>query len=104
MPVFRVTNIILFLLLIIIISYTYVIKNNSHYLNREEVTLNKQIEITKNKIARLQIELAYLTSPFYINKTMSNNKDLNLEAINPKNIVTIDSLPKRTFIATQTNL
>lgn len=95
MPFLRVTDIVLILTLILIISYTYIIKNNSHYLNKEESAICKQIEVTQNKLAQLQIELAYLTSPSYISKIVGNGSDLTIEAIDPKNIISIDKLPAR---------
>lgn len=95
MPFFRVMDIVLILLLIVIISYTYIIKNNSHRLNKEETYICKQIEEEENTLEHLKIEWAYLTSPYYINSMVQKYKDLNLETIKPKNIVTIDSLPQR---------
>ncbi len=95
MPFFRVMDIVVILLLIVIISYTYIIKNNSHRLNKEETYICKQIEKEENALDQLKIEWSYVTSPYYINSILQKYKDLNLEPIKPKNIVTIDSLPQR---------
>lgn len=95
MPLFRITDIALIMMLVLIISYTYIIKNNSHRLNKEKIYLCKQIEEQKNALEQLKIEWAYVTSPSHINNLMQNYGNLHLGPIKPNSVVSINKLSFR---------
>ena len=93
-PLFRSVDVLLFLVMMMIVGFTYKLKDDEHARVREVKKLSQKIATQENSLQQLRAQWALLTQPERIEKLVKRyNNVLHLETMEPSQIVNVEDLP-----------
>jgi len=96
--IFRTIDIVMIGALMVGVTWTFKVKNESERALARVAELEARIEAEREAIDLLRADWSLLTSPDRLEKLVErHSEDLKLEQSDPANIVTFDSLPSKRF-------
>ncbi|WP_455481622.1 cell division protein FtsL [Bartonella sp. B35(2025)] len=98
MTIFRTLDIILWMVMICMAGFTYKVKYDVQKRINEVGRLEREIAAEKNMVNLLHAEWAVMIEPSRMQKLAKRyQKELNLEMIQPRQIVGLEDIPMRLY-------